>query len=222
MSSKRYYDAFLKKTGEGLCNVCSSVSPFRNITDGYFKACCKKCSNVSLDRSSKILQTKILKYGTSMSEIYEKQKNTVSNWSEERKNEHARNLSNGVKQSYQNDPERASRTTETRSKKYNWSAKAKEAHKNRTKEEVEKSNQKRKQTCLTKYGVEYFAGTKQFKDLYQKLHKERSLEEKQQIIKRTIETKISNNVILPLNHPDRLNKSSYKNKCRVLSEHWAK
>lgn len=221
ISSKQYYDRFLKKENEGTCSECSSLTLFRNITRGYYQTCSKKCSNNSADRLTKILKTKKEKYGPDLSKIIEKQKNTVKNWSEEKRKQHSKDISLGVKRAHQQNPDIVQRTIATKNKKYDWSDKMKQVHQKRTLQQIEEANEKRKQTCLEKYGVEYYAGTEKFKQMYQQINENRSLEEKQKIIHKTLLTKIQKNIILPFDHPERLNKKRYKNKCRILSEHWA-
>ena len=221
LSSKQYYDYFLKKESEGSCSVCNSSTPFGNIARGYYQTCSKKCSNNSVDRLTKIVKSKKEKYGPDLLEIKQKQKNTVNNWSEEKRKQHSKDISLGVKRSRQQNPDIVRRTLATKNEKYNWSDKIKQAHEKRTVLQIEEANKKRKQTCLEKYGVECYARTKNFKQTHQQTIEKRSLEEKQKIIHKTLLTKIQKNIILPFDHPERLNKKRYKNKCRILSEHWA-
>ena len=44
MTSKEYYDANLKKEGEGICAVCGKPTKFRSITVGYAKTCGRECA----------------------------------------------------------------------------------------------------------------------------------------------------------------------------------
>lgn len=40
MTSKEYYDKYLKKEGEGICSVCKQETPFKKISQGYAAYCC--------------------------------------------------------------------------------------------------------------------------------------------------------------------------------------
>jgi hypothetical protein len=54
ISSKDYYDKYLKKDGEGICALegCSKQAKFSNITKGYSRGCCQSHSS-----KTKILET---------------------------------------------------------------------------------------------------------------------------------------------------------------------
>jgi endogenous inhibitor of DNA gyrase (YacG/DUF329 family) len=43
ITSKEYYDRFLKKENEGICPVCGKETNFKNIRKGYYKFCSHKC-----------------------------------------------------------------------------------------------------------------------------------------------------------------------------------
>jgi hypothetical protein len=45
ITSKEYYDRFLKKEGEGICPVCGKETSFINLREGYHKFCSNKCAN---------------------------------------------------------------------------------------------------------------------------------------------------------------------------------
>jgi endogenous inhibitor of DNA gyrase (YacG/DUF329 family) len=44
ITSKEYYDRFLKKEDEGTCPVCGKETFFKNLNKGYCKFCSKKCA----------------------------------------------------------------------------------------------------------------------------------------------------------------------------------
>jgi hypothetical protein len=45
ITSKEYYDKFLRKNGEGICPVCGRETSFVSINIGYHKFCSQKCSH---------------------------------------------------------------------------------------------------------------------------------------------------------------------------------
>lgn len=42
-TAQSYYDVFLKKSGEGICQTCGGPTPFRGLIKGYQKFCSNKC-----------------------------------------------------------------------------------------------------------------------------------------------------------------------------------
>ena len=44
ITSKLYYDTYIKKDSEGVC-YCGKLTNFKNITLGYHKYCCVKCQS---------------------------------------------------------------------------------------------------------------------------------------------------------------------------------
>jgi hypothetical protein len=62
LSSKEYYDRFLKKEGEGVC-VCGKNTYFKNMNLGYCKYCSSKCSNSNLIVKSRKKQSYLTRYG---------------------------------------------------------------------------------------------------------------------------------------------------------------
>jgi hypothetical protein len=45
ITSKEYYDRFLKKENEGICPACGKETSFIGLKQGYCKFCSKKCAN---------------------------------------------------------------------------------------------------------------------------------------------------------------------------------
>jgi hypothetical protein len=46
ITSKEYYDRFLKKEDEGICLVCGKETSFKNLREGYCKFCSNRCANL--------------------------------------------------------------------------------------------------------------------------------------------------------------------------------
>jgi len=63
ISSRNYYDKYLRKKGDGACTKCGNVTNYINISKGYFEFCSSKCSNSSMIKKEKIKQTNLRKYG---------------------------------------------------------------------------------------------------------------------------------------------------------------
>lgn len=49
ISSKKYYDKYLKKEGDGECVVCGNKTTYRNVGTGYLKNCSIECRNKNKD-----------------------------------------------------------------------------------------------------------------------------------------------------------------------------
>lgn len=62
ISSKEYYDKYIKKEGEGFCEICQKPTSFRNFHIGYSRFCCGKCVQNSEETKSKIQQTCLDRY----------------------------------------------------------------------------------------------------------------------------------------------------------------
>jgi endogenous inhibitor of DNA gyrase (YacG/DUF329 family) len=45
ITSKRYYDKFLKEEGEGICPICGKETSYINLRKGYRKFCSSECAN---------------------------------------------------------------------------------------------------------------------------------------------------------------------------------
>ena len=48
ISSKEYYDAYIKKPEEGCCQVCGNPTVFRTLGQGYLSYCSRKCSAIAV------------------------------------------------------------------------------------------------------------------------------------------------------------------------------
>lgn len=222
ITSKEYYNKFLKKPSEGYCTHpnCDKETNFKNFVFGYSLYCSAKCRDTSSLRYNKILETKKEKYGEDMSAIYEKQKNTVENWSDERKEEYSKNLSNGILAAHKNDPTIVERIVATRKITCpDFAERCSIGQLNRTPEQIIEANIKREQFCLEHYGVRYILCVPEIKEnniAHWTTEKRNSANAKATATKYllgqyTLKTDIK-----------RINKEKYKNRVRKLSEQNAK
>lgn len=63
MSTKDYYDKYLKSENEGICPICSKETHFYGIIYGYNKNCSRACSNKSKNHTNSVAKTKFERYG---------------------------------------------------------------------------------------------------------------------------------------------------------------
>lgn len=64
MSTKEYYDKYLKQPNEGICPTCGKFTAFRGLTKGgYRKHCSVKCSTLDPNVQEKLKNTNREKYG---------------------------------------------------------------------------------------------------------------------------------------------------------------
>jgi hypothetical protein len=59
VSTREYYDKYLKKENEGVCVVCGKETNFINANAGYYRACGYACSNVMMYREKPEIKEKI-------------------------------------------------------------------------------------------------------------------------------------------------------------------
>jgi len=69
LSSKEYYDLFLKNEDEGVC-ICGKDTSFCNLKKGYLKHCSHKCSANDPITRTKYKETNLLKYGEELPTSY--------------------------------------------------------------------------------------------------------------------------------------------------------
>jgi len=143
ISSKEYYDLYLKKENEGLCLECGKETYFKNINKGYCKYCCYRCVYDSKEIKEKKKQTMVERYGVEHpfqnKEIREKQKQTnLKKYGFENPLQ-----SEEIKEKYR----------QTNLKKYGFENPS----------QSEEIKEKKKQTSLENYGVEYYAQTEEWK-----------------------------------------------------------
>ena len=63
LTTRDYYDTYLKKPDEGICKVCGKPTSYKNITIGYVDHCSNKCAQSDPDIMEKKTQTCLFKYG---------------------------------------------------------------------------------------------------------------------------------------------------------------
>lgn len=80
ISSKDYYDRFMKKPNEGICVFCGKETPFYKLSSGYKKCCNRKYQfeYQKTDAYKKLVKTtNLAKYGTEWSQQSEGIKNKI-------------------------------------------------------------------------------------------------------------------------------------------------
>ena len=77
MSSKDYYDKYIKQENEGICPVCGNPTTFLGFTKGYREHCSTKCSSLDPKVQAKNKVTCINKYGVENPFQAEQFKNTI-------------------------------------------------------------------------------------------------------------------------------------------------
>ena len=153
ITSQEYYDKYIRKEGEGFCNVCQKPTFFRNLHIGYSRFCCSKCTQNSEDTRNKIQQTCLDRYDSKnvYASEYGKQK-CKETWLE--------NL--GVENPFQSE-EVKGKIKQTNLERYNseysfQSKEIKDKIKNTKEERYGNSNynniKKARKTNLEKYGVD--------------------------------------------------------------------
>ena len=153
ISSKEYYDKYVKKEEEGFCEICQKPTSFRNFHIGYSRFCCGKCVQNSEETKSKIQQTCLDRYDSKnvYASEYGKQK-CRETWLE--------NL--GVENPFQSE-EVKGKIKQTNLERYNseysfQSKEIKDKIKNTKEERYGNSNynniKKARKTNLEKYGVD--------------------------------------------------------------------
>lgn len=153
ITSQEYYDKYIRKEGEGFCNVCQKPTSFRNFHIGYSRFCCGKCVQNSEETKSKIQQTCLDRYDSKnvYASEYGKQK-CRETWLE--------NL--GVENPFQSE-EVKGKIKQTNLERYNseysfQSKEIKDKIKNTKEERYGNSNynniKKARKTNLEKYGVD--------------------------------------------------------------------
>ena len=64
MTSKQYYDKYVKEGGDGICPTCGKETNFNSFTDGYHKFCSISCLNKSDYHKEKSKETHLKRWGT--------------------------------------------------------------------------------------------------------------------------------------------------------------
>jgi hypothetical protein len=76
LSSKEYYDLYLKKDNEGHCNFCQKPSKYIGLKLGYQQYCCRKCADSDPKKAEKAKKTNSERYGEKREEITKRIKET--------------------------------------------------------------------------------------------------------------------------------------------------
>lgn len=63
MTSKQYYDKYVREEGEGICPTCGKETNFNSFTEGYHKFCSISCLNKSDYHKEKSKETSLRKWG---------------------------------------------------------------------------------------------------------------------------------------------------------------
>ena len=153
ITSQEYYDKYIRKEGEGFCEMCQKPTSFRNLHIGYSRFCSKKCIQNSEETKSKIQQTCLDRYDSKnvYASEYGKQK-CKETWLE--------NL--GVENPFQSE-EVKGKIKQTNLERYNseysfQSKEIKDKIKNTKEERYGNSNynnvEKARKTNITRYGVD--------------------------------------------------------------------
>lgn len=94
LTSKQYYDKFIKKDGDGICKVCGNKTNFRRLGIGYLQRCSTKCfllihsppENSGRKQDKKIVEKRIKNTNQDLKEKHRKEtmfkKYGVSNYGE--------------------------------------------------------------------------------------------------------------------------------------------
>ncbi len=147
MTSKQYYDLYMKKPNEGICPVCGKETRWQSFDRGYLKHCSYKCTQNDNKVVEKREYSLMEKYGVKNPYQAEEIKEKIKSTNMQRY---------GVEYNLQ----RAETIQQTKKTKYE-----------RYGSETYNNRDKAKKTCLEKYGVNSYSKTEQFKqDLLQKLN----------------------------------------------------
>lgn len=62
ITSKEYYDTYIKSSNEGICPICNRTTKYYNFTKGYNKHCSTKCSSLDPEVQTKLRETNLDRY----------------------------------------------------------------------------------------------------------------------------------------------------------------
>ena len=77
ISSKEYYDKYLKQEGEGKCSECGKETVFKGIKYGYRDFCCCRCSTLNKKTQEKRKNTNLEKYDVESTTQLQSTKNKI-------------------------------------------------------------------------------------------------------------------------------------------------
>lgn len=171
LSSKEYYDKYLKRNDEGKCIVCGQPTTYKSLKIGYRRYCCNRCVSTDDSIKKKKENTLLEHYGVTnpsfSKEVLDKIRNTfITNFgvSNPQLSETVREKTKATcRQRYGNDTPLSNSTirkkiSDTNNEKYGGNAPSCST------EIVDKM----KQTCLEKYDVENYAMTDECKNKVKK------------------------------------------------------
>lgn len=125
VNKQEYYDKYMKSDSEGICPVCGKPTKYKGGLNGYRRTCCISCGQKHPDTRQKLSDTNLERYGATNPYGSKEIRDKIK----------AHNLEKyGVENPFclPGVNEKAVRSSTS-----------------------EKANEKRKQTCLAKYGTEY-------------------------------------------------------------------
>lgn len=83
ITSKEYYDKYIKKDDEGICPVCGEETKFQSLTKGYYRLCGGNCKYKDKETKKKRKETNIKKYGvenvSQLNDVKNKKRDTLIN-----------------------------------------------------------------------------------------------------------------------------------------------
>ena len=177
ISSKEYYDKYLKKETEGFCKVCGKETKLYSITTGYRQYCSVKCKNEDNELKNKIKETNKKLYGGTgfaSEELNKKGKETCLRiYGDKNYNNIEKAIKTNLEKYGVSNPSKAAEIREkienTNLNKYGSRyfsnpEKCKITKKKRYNDEKFNNIEKIKQTCLEKYNVDNIMKTKEFRE----------------------------------------------------------
>ena len=94
ISLNSYYDTFIKKNYEGVCEICGSITKYQSISNGYSKTCSKSCSAKLSRHLLKQNPEKYEKFITKISQCVENE------WKTKDQSKRIKNMKNTLSKKY--------------------------------------------------------------------------------------------------------------------------
>lgn len=177
ITSKEYYDKYLKGDIEGFCKVCGKETKLYSITIGYRPYCSIKCKNIDENLKNKIKETNKELYGGTgfaSQELREKGKETcLKIYGDKNYNNIDKAVRTNLEKYGKRNPSQVSKIREKiektnlnkyGSKYFSNPEKGKATKKKRYNNENFNNIEKIKQTCLEKYGTDNIMQTNMFRE----------------------------------------------------------
>lgn len=177
LTSKEYYDKHIKTEQDGKCLVCGGETKFDRLSSGY-RRCCSKCFQKSPLKKIHSQQTNKERYGVTcnlqIKEVREKVKNNCIEKhgtdcyfkSKECKEKEHQYLEKLVTQYNLTHNDKLTNVTNI-GQIPEIKDKIKKSIQNRTIEQNELTNEKRRKTCVIKYGAEHWTKNKEWLSNFQ-------------------------------------------------------